>query len=362
MVCLASAFSAVSLALILRQTGMLQSRLISLEDRNIELSRQLGDQNRAVNDRLDKALSALEKGFADSRARTEKDVNGLEGRIQRSMSSVQSRLKELMAQTRSASTPSPSPVSRGSTALAEAPQTDAPEQRDAQDLPLIQTWKEGMDLYREARYAEAVKKLASVVDKQPDNVEARLYKAAATYRARPGESSNYGKIESDLRIVIQTRREEPLAMEILGLVNAEKGRWQDSLDWLSQAVALEPENVRLLKETAACAAYAGKGDLAESYWDRACAVSPKDAFLWHEAGRAYAADAKYQEALQRISKSLDLEPGNAQAKLDLGRAYLKMGEQKKGETVLKELIQSHPGTDASMAAAKELGKGTTATP
>ncbi len=356
------------MSLLLGQTAVIHSRLASIEKDSTERLEKIESQTQDIASRLDQALAAVEEEIANSQVRTRTNVNDLESRLQKAMSSVQGNLREISAGLKKSAAaaeavraaPAAAQAPASPPAQAEYPAQDAGQAAvkaptvDPQDLLIQKRMKDGLERYRESKYGEAAKLFGEAVGLQPENVDARLYRAVSSYRASPGDSAGYQRIESDLRIVLQSRRDDALALETLGMVYAERARWDEALEWLSQAVSCEPGNVRTLREAASCAVYAGEGGAAESYIDQACQSAPADAEVWLEAGRVYAAGGKYGEAVERFSRSLSLDPRNASAMLDLGRAYMAMGEKQEGTEVLKKLIQEHPGTEAADLASKEL--------
>ncbi len=337
-----------------------------MESESARRSEDLDGKIQAMSTEVSEALSLVEKQIADGQSHTRSNVSDLERRLQSSMTSVQSRLREIASGLSRVAEPTVSPAPAVATvqarqpaepaAAAERTTAPAPEAApvDPQDLVIQKHMKDGMESFRGSRYAEAAKSFSEALTLQPENVDARLYRAASSFRASPGDSSGYAKIESDLRIVLQSRRDDALAAETLGMVYAEKGHWKEAADRLSQAAALEPQNTRILREAATCAFYAGEQEAAESYADKACTSAPNDAEVWREAGRVYESGGKHGEAARRFTRSLSLEPKNASTKLDLGRAYLAAGERQKGIETLDALIQEHPGTAAAAAAVKEL--------
>jgi len=355
-------------SLLLRQSAVIQSRLASIEKHSAERFDRIESRTQDISSRLDEALAVVEEEIANSQVRTRSNVSDLESRLQKAMSSVQGNLREISAGLKKSAAAAETARTVPAAAQAAAPppaQLELPAQDagqaavkappvDPQDLLIQKRLKDGLARYGESKYGDASKLFGEVVGMQPENVDARLYRAVSSYRASPGDSAGYQRIESDLRIVLQSRRDDALAMETLGMVYVEKARWDEALGWLSQAVSCEPGNVRILREAASCAVYAGQGGAAEAYIDQACESAPEDAEIWLEAGRVYAAGGKHGEAVERFSRSLTLDPRNAPAMLDLGKAYMEMGEKQKGTEVLKKLIQEHPGTEAAALASKEL--------
>jgi tetratricopeptide (TPR) repeat protein len=347
LVALATVAIFVVLVVILRQNVLLRSALEESEKAQAERYQVLEAELGEVSARVEEIAPAMEQEIATTRDRTLSGVNRLENRLAQSLSSVQGRLKDLSGIVNRpvpervaeapVSTPAPERAAEAPvTSLAPAPSPRsaadaaqlkvAPQRFAEEDLSLIQAMKDGAERYRASEFAEAAGLFQKVIEKQPDNLDARLYYAASLFRANPGESSNYPKIEQNLMIVLKDRREDSLAMEILGLVSAERGRWLEAVEWLSQVAAREPENASILHETGICAFYASQYRTAQKYLDLACAASELKAAFWFEAGNAYSADDAFNEAAVRFEKCLAVDPRYIAAHLKAGLSYQALGK------------------------------------
>ncbi len=336
----AAALTAVALLVVsLNQNARLQAALTTAQKVQAEQMAGLDARLLEISDRVDEIAPDLERQIASSRDKASSDVGRLESRLNRKLTDIMDRpLGERVVEVPAPQTAAASQAATPTAALALAadavtaapeaqePEKAAPDTRRAdEDLPLIRAMKDGTARYQAGRYSEAATLFKSVMDKQPENLDARLYYSASLFKANPGASSNHPQIEQNLKIVLQQRRDDSLAMEVMGLLAAERERWAEAVEWLSQVAAREPENAVILQETGTCAFYAGDYPAAQKYLDQAAAAAPKDASLQLEAGNAYAAAGAHEQAANRYEKCLALDPHNSSAHLKAGLALAALG-------------------------------------
>jgi tetratricopeptide (TPR) repeat protein len=194
-----------------------------------------------------------------------------------------------------------------------------------QDLALSQALQRAKELFGKGTFAEASRILSPFSPRQAENLEMRLYLASSRFRANPGDSSIQPGIEQDLRAVLKEEPGSLVALETMGSLCLEQGRWSEAVDWFSQVIALEPSNVDALEKAGAGALAAGDPSTARGYLERAAAIRPTDANLWYEAGSACAAAGRHEEALSRFEKCLAIDPRHHAARDHAARCLYQLG-------------------------------------
>ena len=213
----------------------------------------------------------------------------------------------------------------------------------------MQGMQESQDLYAAGRYAEAVRKLRPLLEKQPADPDILLYHAASLFRANPGETANYAAIERQLKLVIKERKDNVIALETLGAVCMERGRWAEGLEWLTQSIVQEPEKVEALRNAGSCAMNAGVFDIAQSFFDRAAALAPSEADLWYFSGSAYASAGKNAAAVERFQKCLSVQPRHIAAHLKAGLSLRDLGRNDEAIEHLSASLAARPDFEAMAA-------------
>ncbi len=193
------------------------------------------------------------------------------------------------------------------------------------DLPLQRAMEQGTAFYESGRYADARERFAAVVEKQPENDQARLMHAFSLYRENPADSGSYGRIEADLQAFARGADADPEALRVLGLVAMEQARWSDARDRFAQAIALEPGNPEDAKNSGLCSLRLGDASAARRAFDEACACAPADAESWHYAGMACLEAGDNEGALARFRHCLEIDAGFVAARLRAGTTLAQLG-------------------------------------
>jgi tetratricopeptide (TPR) repeat protein len=191
--------------------------------------------------------------------------------------------------------------------------------------------KEARELYASSRYLEAAQRLAPFASDPSPTRDARLLYAASLFHSRPDDTSTYSRIERDLRLVLKEDPQSFVALETLGSLCLEKGSWQEALEWLSEAVLLQPYNAELLQKAGDCALCARGYARAREFLDRAAELSPRNADVWYSAARAHAADGDAAGAVDRFNRCLDLNPGHRGAMREAGSCLQQLGRHAEAE-------------------------------
>ena len=256
-----------------RQLSTTNARLMELsretESRIEDLSLDMNDQS-----------AGLRKEIASTQRNTRGDVSRigrlLSGRLDQM--SRQMKDQDAAAQARVASQTSLAqiPASSGPAPAAANNVPTAPQASAEQDLSAARKMKEGMTLYKSGKYGQAQKSFLAVVAAQPENVNARLYYAASLYRANPSDATGYPLIEKNLRLVLRSDGESPLALETLAMVEVERRKWPEALDHLRLIIAQQPSNTGYLKTAGHCALRTGEVLTAREYFEAASRRSPND--------------------------------------------------------------------------------------
>ena len=213
----------------------------------------------------------------------------------------------------------------------------------------MQGMQESRDFYAAGRYTEVVRKLRPLLDKKPADPDIFLYYAASLFRANPGETANYAVIERHLKAVIKERKENVIALDTLGALCMERGRWAEGLEWLSQSIVLEPEKVEVLRNAGSCALNAGALDAAQSYFDKAAGLAPSEADLWYFSGSAYASAGKNAVAVERFQKCLSVQPRHVAAHLKAGLSLRDLGRTDEAIDHLSASLAARPNFEAMVA-------------
>lgn len=350
---LLSAAAFLAALLIYGQNIDLRAQVAGLSADNERRKVEVENNFSQLSDRFDALAARTERDIDSSRTGTRGDVKRLQSHFTESFSTVQVRLNEMAGYL---NRPRPDQAIEkigGATLAASAfPTAEDPmpgAARHEQDLAFMQGMQESRDFYAAGRYGEVVRKLSPLLEKQPANPDTQLYYAASLFRANPGESANYAVIERHLKAVIKERKENVIALETLGALCMERGRWAEGLEWLSQSIVQEPEKVEVLRNAGSCALNAGALDTAQSYFDKAAALAPSEADLWYFSGSAYASAGKNAAAVERFQKCLSVQPRHVAAHLKAGLSLRDLGRIDEAIEHLSASLAARPNFEAMVA-------------
>jgi Flp pilus assembly protein TadD len=196
-----------------------------------------------------------------------------------------------------------------------------------QDLVLAHALQRATELFGKRQFAEAARILTPFTSQGAAVLDVRLYSAASRFYANRSDSSVYAAVERDLKVVLKTEPENLTALEAMGSLRLEQGRWVEALDSLSRVILFKPTDADVREKAGACAQAAGDLPQARAHFDTAAALRPGDAELWYSAGNACALAGQHEEALARFQKCLSLKPrhrgagvGAAHCLNELGRS------------------------------------------
>ena len=158
-------------------------------------------------------------------------------------------------------------------------------------------------------------------DEQPETTAARDYLLAALDKAKAADS-------------------EAETTKSLGLAFIQIEEWQLARIALENALRLAPEDV----ESAAFLGHAESqlGIPAFAHLAQAANSQPDWPLGHYLLGLYYSKQEAYEFATEEFQTTLRLDPGNAQAQVDLARAYLAQGLYPEAEEALREAVEFAP--------------------
>jgi TolB-like protein/class 3 adenylate cyclase/Tfp pilus assembly protein PilF len=126
-----------------------------------------------------------------------------------------------------------------------------------------------------ARLAMADAAIQSLARLRPNSGEAHLALAAHLYWGY----LDYDRARKELSLAQETLPNEPLAFVLAGFIDRRQGRWDQSTKSLERAVEIDPKNPVVLQQIARTYDSLRRYADEERVYDRAIAVTPKDAAL-----------------------------------------------------------------------------------
>jgi tetratricopeptide (TPR) repeat protein len=179
--------------------------------------------------------------------------------------------------------------------------------------------------------AEAALNKAEQVSTKPEDKQYVAFLRGSTYERQ----KKYDEAETEFRKVLAAEPQSAVTLNYLGYMNADRGvRLEESLNYIKQAVSLEPGNGAYLDSLGWAYFRLGKYDLAEENLNKASQHMGSDPSvqehlgdLYQRTGRLKLAAAHWERALEEWNKTVAAEvdtdaQAKVQQKLDAARVRL----------------------------------------
>lgn len=121
-----------------------------------------------------------------------------------------------------------------------------------------------------------------------------------------------------------------------------QGDWEKALNFLTDAVEIEPTHVEALTGLGTCLLRLGRADEAIMYFERVAAVAPDSAIAFNNVGVAYGASHQTEKAVEAYKNALTLDPENTQAWKNLAILYLRDERVGEGVQILAAVVKTNP--------------------
>jgi len=141
-----------------------------------------------------------------------------------------------------------------------------------------------------------------------------------------------GQFEAALGWIGKLAPEEasrPAAQNLKSLALAELGRYPEALEASARARELDPQNQHYIYNAALILMSKGELAEAEQTFGRALERFPRSTVLHNGLGETLLRLNRFEDAEQALRKSVEIDPGAAQAQVLLARLYYALGERGK---------------------------------
>jgi tetratricopeptide (TPR) repeat protein len=186
--------------------------------------------------------------------------------------------------------------------------------------------------------AEAALNKAEQLSTKPEDKQYVAFLRGSTYERQ----KKYDEAEAEFRKVLAAEPQSAVTLNYLGYMNADRGvRLDESLNYIKQAVSLEPGNGAYLDSLGWAYFRLGKYDLAEENLNKASQHMGSDPSvqehlgdLYQKTGRLKLAAAHWERALEEWTKTVAAEvdtdaQAKVQQKLDAARVRLAKEQSEK---------------------------------
>lgn len=206
-------------------------------------------------------------------------------------------------------------------------------------------YRRGVSLQQQGRMAEAIEAFRACLRLEPTRTEAY---------ARLKEAYGHGRTVDQLVAELRQRADQDgadfVSWNLLGVLNAKRGRWSDARAALEQAVQREPRDVDAWTSLGWLSSELKEFHKAREAFGRALALNP--GFGRAHAGMAglYAEErGDYESATREYQLALSAEPDNPIYLYDMGWAYYRQGMTDRALEILMRASTLSPDDPAGRA-------------
>lgn len=164
---------------------------------------------------------------------------------------------------------------------------------------------EGVQMFQQGRYEEAIALFQKVLEKEPDSVDARYNLALSLLRS---------------------------------------GKQDEAIALLEKVIEMKPDMMETYLALGECYFNMGENEKAKSYFEQALEKEPNNAEVYYNLGIIHYKDDRTDEAIKNFITSNSLDPEFAPTYYQLGLAYIKKGEMDKAVQNLELFLTKDPNS------------------
>ena len=190
--------------------------------------------------------------------------------------------------------------------------------------------------YQKKNYKEATNNAEQAIQAGSSLPLTKIIAGVSAYHLKDYEQSyNYLKpIESLLP-------DDHLVHKIIAVVKFQLGYSSQAIESLVALEGLTTQDAAYLQSSASSLVDLGDFDNAQKLISKAKEVSPDNANILVQSGLVSIAQNNTEDAIQSLTKAIELDPTMLEAELALGVQYLKTGEENAAKNIAKKLMDDH---------------------
>lgn len=202
-----------------------------------------------------------------------------------------------------------------------------------------ETYQQGVDAFRSAKYEEAVALFEHAENEQPGKTDALLYAGKSYIHLQ-----KYSEAEKCFHEYLAAAPNSADAYYLLGFVLHRENRPRESLEVYTKAASLTRPTSDDLKIVALN--YVLLNDMADAtHWlERSVEFDPHNADAWYYLGRAYYTGSRLPEALKAYQRVLELDPHNARAENNIGLIYESSAKPEEALAAYRQAVEWQQGS------------------
>ena len=163
------------------------------------------------------------------------------------------------------------------------------------------------------------------------------------------QSGMHAQAETLCREALAKHPKHPMALLMLGMLSISQNRLAEARIALADACKAAPEEPGFLRQLAPGLSQVGLHGDAATCWATLVRMEPANEQLLTNLGAALCMDSKLHEAAKSFEKAIAIKPDCAEAHLNLGITYKKLGDAKLAEASFRKLLDLMPRHEMASA-------------
>lgn len=137
------------------------------------------------------------------------------------------------------------------------------------------------------------------------------------------QQGHFDKAERLCAAILQYRREDYVALHLLGLTHLQRGRHADAIGLLAKAASVDPRSVDAASNLGLALNGAGRFEEAIAAYRKALALAPSHPEILYNLGNAHLALDRIDDALKSFDEALANDPSHVGAHVNRGNTLLR---------------------------------------
>lgn len=170
-----------------------------------------------------------------------------------------------------------------------------------------------------------------------ESLEQSLQKAVQHHQA-----GRLSEAEALYRQVLQLEPNQPVALNLLGVVALQVGNAEAAIELMSKSVHIQPDYADAHNNLGQAFQTSGKVEDARASFEKAVTLKPDYAEAHANLGNALQAQGFFDQAAQSYLKALEINPGYLKAHSNLGLAYKELERLEEAEASFRTALSLNP--------------------
>ncbi|HSZ55099.1 MAG TPA: tetratricopeptide repeat protein [Tepidisphaeraceae bacterium] len=170
---------------------------------------------------------------------------------------------------------------------------------------------------------------------------------------RQHSAGNLAAAEAMYRSILGQKPDHPGALHLLGVALSQQGNKRSAIDYISRAIAINPQVADFHANLALVHLENGEPDKALIACQRTLALQPNHVDALHQLGNALKQLGRAEESIEPYQRAIALRPDFVMAMGNLAESLRKIGRNAEADALTERVLALSPGDPKALAARGE---------